>query len=105
MEPGGDSRTLQYPVPDSTLIQKVRAHLALYEHPLLVFSASDVNGSIEIAIDLKDSNVPVHTYHFSIHPRDLEHPQFEWNLQRQLYDALHDYFIEMFTRTPQVLNH
>jgi hypothetical protein len=22
-------------------------------------------------------------------------------LQRQLYDGLHDYFVEMFTRTPQ----
>jgi hypothetical protein len=43
----------------------------------------------------------VHTYKFTVHPRDLEHPQFAWNFQRQLYDALHDYFIEMFTRTPQ----
>jgi hypothetical protein len=38
---------------------------------------------------------------FPIHPRDLDHPQFAWHLQRQLYDGLHDYFIEMFTRTPQ----
>lgn len=97
--------TLQYPVPDSTQLERVRAHLALYEHPLLTFSATDASGSMEIAIDLKNSTVPVHTYRFSIHPRDLEHPQFEWNLQRQIYDALHDYFIEMFTQTPQVLNH
>jgi hypothetical protein len=89
------------PVPDSDNLQKVRAHLQLYEHPLLAFSAQDSNGSIDISIDLKNSTVPVHTYHFQIHPRDLDHPQFTWNLQRQLYDALHDYFIEMFTRTPQ----
>jgi len=93
--------TLQYLVPDLTHLDKVRAHLALYEHPLLAFSTNENNGAIEIAIDLKNAAVPVHTYRFSIHPRDLDHPQFEWNLQRQLYDALHDYFIEMFVRTPQ----
>jgi hypothetical protein len=92
-------------VPDSQNLQKVRDHLALYEHPLLAFSAQESNEAIEIAIDLKNSSVPVHTYRFTIHPRDLEHPQLDWHLQRQLYDALHDYFIEMFTRTPQTLNH
>jgi hypothetical protein len=56
---------------------------------------------IEVLIDLKNSTVPVHTYVLPIHARDLDHPQFAWHLQRQLYDGLHDYFIEMFTRTPQ----
>jgi hypothetical protein len=88
-------------VPASANLQSVREHLTLYEHPLLTFSADEVNGWIEVAIDLKNCNVPVHTYKFTVHPRDLEHPQFAWNFQRQLYDALHDYFIEMFTRTPQ----
>lgn len=82
-------------------LAKVRAHLQLYDHPLLAFSAQETDGAIEISIDLKNSTVLVHTYRFPIHPRDLENPQFAWNLQRQLYDALHDYFIEMFTRTPQ----
>jgi hypothetical protein len=36
-----------------------------------------------------------------MHPRDLDDAQFEWSFQRQLYDALHDYFVEMFIRTPQ----
>lgn len=85
----------------SAQLGKVLDHLRLYEHPLLAFSAHEQDGTIDISIDLKNSTVPVHTYHFQIHPRDLEHPQFAWNLQRQLYDALHDYFIEMFTRTPQ----
>jgi len=88
-------------VSDSENLAKVRAHLQLYDHPLLAFSAHENNGGIEISIDLKNSTVPVHTYRFPIHSRDLENPQFTWNLQRQLYDALHDYFIEMFTRTPQ----
>ena len=86
---------------DSENLGKVRAHLRLYEHPLLTFSAQETDGAISISIDVKNSTVPVHTYHFPLHPRDLENPQFTWNLQRQLYDALHDYFIEMFTRTPQ----
>ncbi len=85
----------------SAQLAKVLDHLRLYEHPLLAFSASEQDGKINLSIDLKNSTVPVHTYHFQIHPRDLEHPQFAWNLQRQLYDALHDYFIEMFTHTPQ----
>jgi hypothetical protein len=83
------------------MLGKVRAHLLLYDHPLLTFSARENQGTIEVLIDLKNSTIPVHTYQFQIHPRDLDHPQFAWNLQRQLYDALHDYFIEMFTRTPQ----
>jgi len=88
-------------VPDSKSLQKVRDHLQLYDHPLLAFSARENDGVIEVLIDLKNSTVPVHTYVLQIHPRDLDHPQFAWHLQRQLYDGLHDYFIEMFTRTPQ----
>ena len=86
---------------DSENLGKVLAHLRLYDHPLLAFSARESDGAIEVLIDLKNSTVPVHTYVFSVHSRDLDHPQFAWNFQRQLYDALHDYFIEMFTRTPQ----
>lgn len=85
----------------SANLEKVREHLQLYDHPLLSFSARENNGVVEVLIDLKHPVVPVHTYQFAIHPRDLEHPQFAWNFQRQLYDALHDYLIEMFTRTPQ----
>ncbi len=88
-------------MPDSDKLEKVREHLKLYEHPLLAFSAQEDHGAIQVQIELKNSTVPVHVYKFQIHPRDLDHPQFAWNFQRQLYDALHDYLIEMFTRTPQ----
>jgi hypothetical protein len=88
-------------MPNSEQLQRVLDHLKLYDHPLLGFSARERNGAIAVLIDLKNSTVPVHTYEFQVHPRDLDHPQFAWNFQRQLYDALHDYFIEMFTRTPQ----
>lgn len=85
----------------SESLEKVVAHLKLYEHPLLAFSAREKNGAVEVLIDLKNSSVPVHTYVLPIHARDLEHPQFAWNLQRQIYDGLHDFFIELFLRTPQ----
>jgi hypothetical protein len=88
-------------VSDSAKLEQVCAHLQLYDHPLLAFSARENRGGIEVLIDLKNSTVPVHTYQFQVHPRDLDNPQFAWNFQRQLYDALHDYFIEMFIRTPQ----
>jgi hypothetical protein len=90
-------------VPEScnSRLDRVIAQLHLYEHPLLNFSARSKGEGVEVIIQFKDTSVPVHTYYFDLHPRDLDHPQFEWSFQRQLYDALHDYFVEMFIRTPQ----
>jgi hypothetical protein len=82
-------------------LEKVLEHLRLYQHPLLDFDAESEGQGVQVIIRFKDPPVPVHTYYFSIHPRDLDHPQFEWTLQRQLFDCVHDYMIEMFTRTPQ----
>ena len=91
------------PVPETatTRLDRVLAQLRLYEHPLLNFSARTKAEGVEVIIQFRDESVPVHTYYFDLHPRDLDHPQFEWSFQRQLYDALHDYFVEMFIRTPQ----
>jgi hypothetical protein len=85
----------------SARLERVLAQLLLYEHPLLNFSARAKGEGVEVVIQFKDERVPVHTYYFDLHPRDLDDPQFEWSFQRQLYDALHDYFVEMFIRTPQ----
>ncbi|HSY63796.1 MAG TPA: hypothetical protein VK829_04315, partial [Terriglobales bacterium] len=82
-------------------LDRVLAQLRLYEHPLLDFSARAKGDSVELIIQFKNPPVPVHTYYFDLHPRDLDNPQFEWSLQRQLYDCLHDYLVEMFIRTPQ----
>jgi hypothetical protein len=82
-------------------LERVLVQLRLYEHPLLNFSARAKGDAVEVVIKFKDESVPVHTYYFDLHPRDLDDPQFEWSFQRQLYDALHDYFVEMFIRTPQ----
>lgn len=70
---------------------------------MLDFSARPSGEGVEVIINFKNSPVPVHTYYFNLHPRDLDHPQFEWSFQRQLYDCLHDYLVEMFIRTPQDL--
>jgi hypothetical protein len=82
-------------------LDRVLTQLRLYEHPLLDFSARAKGEGVEVIIRFKDESVPVHIYYFDLHPRDLDDPQFEWSFQRQLYDALHDYFVEMFIRTPQ----
>jgi hypothetical protein len=89
------------PESSSSRLDRVLAQLRLYEHPLLNFSARSKGEGVEISIQVKSTSVPVHTYYLDLHPRDLDHPQFEWSFQRQLYDALHDYFVEMFIRTPQ----
>ena len=82
-------------------LERVLEHLRQYDHPLLAFDAREKGEGVEIIIKFKSPPVPVHTYYFEVHPRDLDHPQFPWTFQRQLYDCMHDYFVEMFTRTPQ----
>src|SRR5258707_6938921 len=94
-------QALLMPEPSQIRLNRVLAQLRLYEHPLLNFSARSKGEGVEVIIQFKDETVPVHTYYFDLHPRDLDHPQFEWGFQRQLFDALHDYFMEMFIRTPQ----
>lgn len=88
----------------SERLDKVRQALVGYEHPLFSFAArggNDDNGVV-VEIRFKSLTVPVHTYEFTLHPREIDHPQFAWNFQRQLYDCLHDYVVEMFTRNPQM---
>jgi hypothetical protein len=87
--------------PPNLRLERVLTQLRLYEHPLLEFAAHPKGDGVEVLINFKNPPVPVHTYNFEFHPRDLDHPQFEWEFQRQLYDCLHDYMVEMFIRTPQ----
>ena len=82
-------------------LAKVEAQLRRYEHALVDFSARERDGAIELVIELKNLELGLHTYYAPLHPRDIEHPQFPWTLQRYIYDCLHDYLVEMFIRTPQ----
>jgi hypothetical protein len=68
------------------------------------FFGAEKNGAIELVIELKNRDLGLHTYYAPLHPRDIEHSQFPWTLQRYLYDCLHDYLVEMFIRTPQSRN-
>ena len=85
----------------NALVEKVRAELARYEHPLFEFDAAPAPDGVELLIRFKPQGVEVHTYSCLLRAREIEHPQFPWTLQRQLYDCLHDYVVEMFTRNPQ----
>ena len=87
--------------PTNPRLERVLEQLKLYDHPVLTFSANAKGDGVEVTIRFKDPGVPVHTYVFEMHPRDLDAANFEWAFQRQLYDCLHDYFVEMFIRTPQ----
>jgi hypothetical protein len=87
--------------PGSVRLDRVLAQLKLYKHPLMEFDARAKGEAVELIIQFRNPPVPVDTYYFDLHPRDLDHSQFEWTFQRQLYDCLHDYLVEMFTRTPQ----
>lgn len=82
-------------------LERVRQQLRLYQHPLVEFDARPKAESVELIIRPRFSDPPVHTYYFELHPRDLDDPQFEWTFQRQIFDCLHDYLVEMFIRTPQ----
>jgi len=90
------------PVSAEELLEKVKRELGRYEHPLFDFDARAASGGIEVAIRFKPAGIEVHTYQFLLQPREIEHSQFPWSFQRQLYDCLHDYVIEMFIRNPQM---
>ena len=83
------------------LVEKVRRELARYEHPVFAFSAREAAEGVEVEIRFRPPEPEVHTYVLHLRPREIEHGQFPWTFQKQLYDCLHDYVVEMFTRNPQ----
>ena len=85
----------------SSRLERVQQQLRLYEHPLVGFDARAKGEAVEVIIQPRFTDPPVHTYYFELHPRDLDDSQFEWTFQRLLFDCLHDYLVEMFVRTPQ----
>jgi hypothetical protein len=82
-------------------VEKVRAELGRYEHPLFSFEARATVQGVEVEIRFRPTEPVVHTYVLLLRPREIQQAQFPWILQKQLYDCLHDYVIEMFTRNPQ----
>jgi hypothetical protein len=85
---------------DNPHLERVRELLSRFEHPLIDFVAIGKADGVQVMMNFKNITVPVHTYTLDLHPRDLDRPQFAWTFERQIYDGLHDYLIEMFTRAP-----
>ncbi len=83
------------------LVEIVRAELVKYEHPLFVFEAHAAGAAVEVRIRMARPEAEIHEYAFSLQGREIEHARFTWTFQKHLYDCLHDYVIEMFTRNPQ----
>jgi hypothetical protein len=85
------------------MVSKVRDELEKYEHPLFTFEARNgaVAESVDVVIRFEPARKDVHEYIFQLRSREIEHTQFPWTFQKHLYDCLHDYVIEMFTRNPQ----
>lgn len=88
----------------AVLAEKVRQELAQYEHPLFSFEARPSGEGVEVQFRFKLPQPQFDTYKFQLQPREIEHAQFPWTFQKQLYDCLHDYIIEMFTCNPQRQN-
>jgi hypothetical protein len=84
-----------------SLTERVQREIVRYEHPLFDFAARPAAEGVEVEIIYKAANAEVHRYVFLLRPREIESAQFPWTFQSQLYNCLHDYVIEMFTRNPQ----
>src|SRR5690242_10656520 len=86
-------------------LAKVERELARYEHPLFEWTALATENGIDVIVNLKQSGLHDDAYKFHLAPRELEARAFAWDFQQQLYNYLHDYLIEMFTRSPQILEY
>lgn len=85
-------------------LARVKSELDRYEHLLLEFDArEDGSNGVELVIRLRTPVDGAHVYVAPVHQRDISHSQFTWTFQKYLYDCLHDYLCEMFTRNPQEL--
>lgn len=83
-------------------LKKVNGQLSRYEHPLFEWDARSVSSGVEVTVRLKVSGVYDDTYRLCLQPREIEARGFEWDFQRQLFNCLHDYLVEMFTRSPHI---
>ena len=86
----------------SELLETVRAELTRYEHPLFDWDAAISPRGIEVTVTLKTRGIHDEPYRFNLIAREINAPAFQWDFQRQLYNYLHDYLVEMFTRSPHI---
>jgi hypothetical protein len=91
----GDSRKADY-------LTQVQNELSRYEHPLFKWSAYESGDGIDVIILLKVDGIYDAPYRLCLRPREIEARGFQWDFQRQLFNCLHDYLVEMFTRSPHI---
>ena len=84
-------------------LDKVEKELSRYAHPLFEWEARSLSAGVEIIIKLKIKDIYDEPYRLVLRPREIEARGFEWDFQRQLYNCLHDYLVEMFTRSPHII--
>lgn len=87
---------------DKDYLQSVEEQLSRYEHPLFEWSARQASSGVEVIITLKVAGIYDQPYRLMFRPREIEARGFQWEFQRQLYNCLHDYLVEMFTRSPHI---
>ena len=85
-------------------LEAVRSALARYEHPLFVFDVTSEGDEVHITIRYRFAEPQLHTYVMKLKSREIEHSQFAWTFQKQLYDSIYDFVIEMFSNNPQRQN-
>jgi hypothetical protein len=81
---------------------KVETELSRYSHPLFEWEARQLSEDVEVIIRLRAKGVYDDAYRLTLKPREIEARGFKWDFQRQLYNCLHDYLVEMFTRSPHI---
>lgn len=84
-------------------VERICEELRRYTHPLFDFTAAPAAGGVAVTVSLKpELAVSVHQYRFLVSDREMATQKFAWDFQRQLFNYLHDYLVEMFTHTPQM---
>jgi hypothetical protein len=87
---------------DEKYLLQVRNEISRYEHPLFEWEATQSDQKIKVSVRLKQPGIHDDPYIFYLTRRELDAHAFQWDFQRQLYNYLHDYLIEMFTRSPHI---
>ena len=83
-------------------LERVNQQLSRYEHPLFDWEAHSVELGVEVSVTLKVKGIYDETYRLTLKPREIEARGFQWDFQRQLFNCLHDYLVEMFIRSPHI---
>jgi hypothetical protein len=97
---------MKVPEPDSEkdgeYLERVMNELARYAHPLFDWEALQASPGVDVIVRLRVRGLYDEPYRLHFKPREIEARGFEWDFQRQLYNCLHDYLVEMFTRSPHI---